>query len=74
MSGINDLICLPDISVDVAIKKIQCSCGKSIEYNDRVVGGSNAAKGVLICSKCGKENEITFFGFLSEIKGASLKK
>lgn len=58
----------------MAIKKIKCSCGKAIEYNDRVVGGSNQAKATLICAKCGAEHEITFLGFLSEIKGAALKK
>ena len=58
----------------VAIKKIKCDCGKFIEYTDRVVGGSNAQAGTLVCSKCGKEHQITFLGFLSEIKNATLKR
>ena len=58
----------------VAIKKIKCDCGKFIEYTDRVVGGSNAQACTLVCSKCGKEHQITFLGFLSEIKNATLKR
>lgn len=58
----------------VAIKKIKCDCGKFIEYTDRVVGGSNAQAGTLVCTKCGKEHQITFLGFLSEIKNATLKR
>lgn len=58
----------------MAVKKIKCDCGKFIEYTDRVVGGSNAQAGTLVCSKCGKEHQITFLGFLSEIRGATLKR
>jgi hypothetical protein len=58
----------------VAVKKIKCDCGKFIEYTDRVVGGSSAQSGTLVCSKCSKEHAITFLGFLSEIKNAALKR
>jgi hypothetical protein len=58
----------------VAVKKIKCDCGKFIEYTDRVVGGSNAQAATLVCAKCGKEHLISFLGFLSEIKGAGLKR
>lgn len=61
------------IALAVAPKKFQCSCGKTIEYIDRVVGGSNTQGAVLVCAKCQKEHQITFLGFLSEIKGASVK-
>jgi hypothetical protein len=57
----------------LAPKKFQCTCGKTIEYIDRVVGGNNAQSTTLVCSKCQKEHGITFYGFLSEIKGASIK-
>ncbi len=58
----------------LAPRKFQCSCGKIIEYIDRVVGGNNAQSSTLVCGKCQKEHEITFYGFLSEIKGASIKR
>ena len=58
----------------MAVKKIKCDCGKFIEYTDRVVGGSSAQGAKLVCAKCGKENHISFLGFLSEIKGAALKR
>lgn len=58
----------------MAIKKIKCECGKFIEYTDRVVGGQNVQSANLVCTKCGKEHSITFLGFLSEIKNASLKR
>ncbi len=58
----------------MAIKKIKCDCGKFIEYTDRVVGGQNAQSGTLVCAKCGKEHQITFLGFLSEIKNANLRR
>jgi hypothetical protein len=58
----------------VAVKKIKCDCGKFIEYTDRVVGGSNSQTGTLVCAKCGKEHRISFLGFLSEIKGAALRR
>jgi hypothetical protein len=58
----------------VAIKKIKCDCGKFIEYTDRVVGGSNTQSATLVCTKCAKEHPITFLGFLSEIKNATLKR
>jgi hypothetical protein len=61
------------IQICLAPRKIQCSCGKTIEYIDRVVGGNNSQSAILICAKCQKEHEITFLGFLSEIKGASRK-
>lgn len=60
--------------VDLAVKKIKCDCGRFIEYTDRVVGGSNSQSGTLVCSKCSKEHAITFLGFLSEIKNATLKR
>lgn len=60
--------------VSLAVKKIKCDCGRFIEYTDRVVGGSNSQSGTLVCSKCSKEHAITFLGFLSEIKNASLKR
>jgi hypothetical protein len=58
----------------VAPRKFQCTCGKTIEYIDRVVGGNNAQTSVLVCAKCQKEHPITFYGFLSEIKGAAIKR
>jgi hypothetical protein len=58
----------------LAPRKFQCSCGKTIEYIDRVVGGHNEQSATLVCSKCQKEHGITFLGFLSEIKGASVKR
>ncbi|MEW5841211.1 hypothetical protein [Nitrososphaera sp.] len=58
----------------MAVKKIKCDCGKFIEYTDRVVGGSNSQTGILVCAKCSKEHTITFLGFLSEVKGATLKR
>ncbi|HKU48882.1 MAG TPA: hypothetical protein VJP79_02930 [Nitrososphaera sp.] len=57
----------------MAPRKFQCSCGKTIEYIDRVVGGNNSQQAILVCAKCQKEHQISFLGFLSEIKGASLK-
>lgn len=45
-----------------------------IEYIDRLVGGNNAQSTTLVCSKCQKEHPVTFYGFLSEIKGASIKR
>lgn len=57
----------------LAPRKFQCNCGKTIEYIDRVVGGSNSQAAILVCSKCQKEHQISFLGFLSEIKGASIK-
>lgn len=58
----------------MAVKKIKCVCGKFIEYTDRVVGGSSSQTGTLVCAKCGKEHQISFLGFLSEIKGAALRR
>lgn len=58
----------------VAVKKIKCDCGKFIEYTDRVVGGSSSQTCTLVCAKCSKEHPITFLGFLSEIKGATLRR
>lgn len=58
----------------MAVKKIKCDCGKFIEYTDRVVGGSNAQAATLVCAKCSKEHPISFLGFLSEIRGAALKR
>jgi len=58
----------------LAPRKFQCNCGKTIEYIDRVVGGNNAQLSTLICVKCQKEHQVTFYGFLSEIKGASIKR
>jgi hypothetical protein len=58
----------------LAPRKFQCSCGTTIEYIDRVVGGSNAQSAILVCRKCQKEHQITFLGFLSEIRGATLKR
>ncbi|MGH9992463.1 MAG: hypothetical protein ACREBU_10250 [Nitrososphaera sp.] len=58
----------------MAPRKFQCSCGKTIEYIDRVIGGGNAQSTVLVCGKCQKEHQITFLGFLSEIKGATIKR
>ena len=58
----------------LAPRKFQCSCGKTIEYIDRVVGGNNAQSSILVCGKCQKEHPITFYGFLSEIKGAAIKR
>lgn len=57
----------------MATVKLQCSCGKFIEYVDRVVGGRNAQQKVLVCAKCQKEHPVTFYGFLSELKGGALK-
>ena len=38
-------------------------------------GGTNYAQtSILLCAKCQKEHEITFLGFLSEIKGATIKR
>lgn len=62
------------LSSSLAPGKFQCTCGKTIEYIDRVVGGNNAQSTMLACSKCQKEHQITFYGFLSEIKGASIKQ
>lgn len=58
----------------MAVKKIKCDCGKFIEYTDRVVGGNNSQTGTLVCAKCCKEHQISFLGFLSEIKGAALRR
>ncbi|MEO9319721.1 MAG: hypothetical protein ABI361_03510 [Nitrososphaera sp.] len=58
----------------MATLKIQCSCGKQIDYIDRVVGGRNAQNAVITCVKCQKEHPITFFGYLSELRGATLKE
>lgn len=58
----------------MAPRKFQCSCGKTIEYIDRLVGGNNAQSTTLVCIKCQKEHAVTFYGFLSEIKGASIKR
>jgi hypothetical protein len=58
----------------LAPRKFQCNCGKTIEYIDRVIGGNNAQSTTLVCGKCQKEYQITFYGFLSEIKGASIKQ
>lgn len=58
----------------MAPKKFQCSCGKTIEYIDRLVGGNSAQSATLVCAKCQKEHPVTFYGFLSEIKGASIKR
>ena len=58
----------------LAPRKFQCSCGKTIEYIDRVLSGNNSQSGILVCGKCHKEHEITFYGFLSEIRGAAIKR
>jgi len=57
----------------MAPRKFKCSCGGTIEYIDRVVGGNNAQSSILVCGKCQKEHGITFYGFLSEIRGATIK-
>jgi hypothetical protein len=58
----------------LAPRKFQCSCGKTIEYIDRLIGGNSAQSTTLVCGKCQKEHAITFYGFLSEIKGASIRR
>jgi hypothetical protein len=58
----------------LAPRKFQCTCGKTIEYIDRLLSGNNSQTSILVCGKCQKEHEITFFGFLSEIKGAAIKR
>lgn len=60
-------------AVRLAPRKFQCGCGKTIEYIDRVVGGNNAQGAILVCGKCQTEHPIKFLGFLSEIKGATIK-